>query len=196
MRWPWTTPVGRTALLKRSVPTGESHSTLELQPFRPSAGAQRFDAPVKLVSASVKNHPINPRRQGSGRQCLPDQSGSIGLVDRLGFFLDLGGKGRSCRQRLAKPIVDDLGIDMAGALEHTQAWAFRAPDDTFSYPTVPSFSARCFSPVASQPKTSEARCGLRAGLPSLTANPLVGVLDPLALIRLRGAATPEVGRDP
>src|SRR3989304_2168151 len=133
MRWPWTTPLGRTALLKRSVPAGESHSTLELQPFLPSAGGQRFDPPVKLVSASVKNHSVNPRRQGSGRQYLPDQSASIGLVDRFGFFLDLSGKGRSRRQRLAKPIVDDLGIDMAGALENPQAGGVPPPPHTASF---------------------------------------------------------------
>ena len=75
---------------------------------------------------------------------LPTFWAEARLAPALGFADDCFlGRGRG-RQRLARVIVDDLGVNMFAGKVHGEPWTFRGAADAFSNPrvnAVPDFFA-------------------------------------------------------
>src|SRR5258705_460577 len=101
---------------------------LELQAAGACAVGERFHAPVVEVAAAVKRHGGDAFLLRPLGQELADRAArahlALGLHERLDVVA-----ARGLRQRHARRVVHDLGVDVRGASEHAEARPLRRAHD-------------------------------------------------------------------
>jgi hypothetical protein len=96
---------------------------------------------VELIAASIKNHFLHACCQGLRGQQFTDQPGNSRLALHLSLLSYFPGKRGSRSQGLALFVVDNLSVDMAGALEYAEARPVRTANNALPYPAMPALPA-------------------------------------------------------
>src|SRR3954447_16788799 len=161
-------------------------AVLEFQAALARGICQRLDAPVEEVAAAVKHDFLDALRRRTLRQQLAHRLGGIDVGAGLFAFthglLERGGR----RQRLAFDVVDHLRVDVLGRAEHRKARA-----TTGGAPDVPSHF--CGPPQRPINDCCHRQLPLLL-LAFLAEDEFARILHALALVRLRLAKRPDLGR--
>src|SRR6267142_1309738 len=164
----------------------EADATLLVADHHARGNCQRLDASVKEIAAAVEDDFLDALGRRALRQQLAHRLGGVdvgaGLLALTHGLLERGGR----RQRLAFDVVDHLGVDVLGRAEHRKPRA-----TTGGAPDVPPHLRR-------PPQRPINDCCHRQLplflLAFLAEDELARILHALALVGLRLAKRPDLGR--
>ena len=144
-------------------------------------------------TVAVEDHLLNVLGQGLFGNGFADRFGRFDVAAMLELRAEILGQGRGSRQSLATGILDDLGINMPGAAEHTEAGTDCGALDLPPHPNLtflaglPPYSCNIHG-IHLYPCLL-----LGPGLAGFAQDSLVGVLDPFPLVGFGFAKRPDLG---
>src|SRR6266404_3174611 len=92
----------------------------ELEPALAGGVGQGLDPAMEQISPAIEHDPLDPGRLGAFGDQLADRTRRGGIGAGLQVRLDGAIEGRGRSHRAARPVIDDLGVDVPRRAEHRQ----------------------------------------------------------------------------